>query len=348
MGLCCNETCTVVDSNPAHCGACGRVCASCEASACAADVLATYTSSALVSDLFVDPDDSHLYWTVYGGNDPSAGGVFRRSLATDDAPNETILGNTPQYASVAVQGAQMIVTIAVQTSASGVYRCPKDACSGLTPFGTGLPYYPQGTPHLTVTPTQIAGRYYPNSEQSFRCNAALCNNQSGIGTSYWLDADATRLYRSAAGNATTPGKIETFALNDLNAAPVLYTALGLGATPRTVHAGDDGHLYWHEFGNETLVRGSLGQSPGTIETIATGVSNSQFDMAQRDGILYWIDSAASGWVVESCVPAQCSQTRKVVGSVIDKPTVMAVSSKWIFVGTTMAPGPPSYLERFPR
>lgn len=343
VGLCCAGTCTVVDSNPANCGACGRTCASCTGSACAPEVLETYTSAAAVNDIFVDPDGSHVYWTVYGGNDPTAGGVFRRSLTTE--ATQAIFANTPQYASVAVQGSQLIVTIAVMTTASGVYKCPKDACSALVRFGTELPHYPQGTPHLAVTTTQVSGQYYPSGNvQSFRCNAAVCSNQSGAGGAYYVAADASFIYRTSTGGDL----IETFAHGDLNASSKVYKVLGGGASPRQVHVAADGFLYWYEYGNQTISRGALGQAPGSVETVATGVDNTTFDMVERDGTLYWIDSAASGWVVESCTADDCAATRRVIGAVDGKPQVMAVSSQHVYVGTTQNPGPPSYLERFPR
>lgn len=347
-GLCCAGTCTVVDSNPDHCGACNRKCGgdspSCSGSACAAEILETYTSAAAVNDLFVDPDDSHVYWTVYGGSDPNAGGVYRLNLSND--AEETLFANTPQFASVAVQGAQLLLTIAVNTSASGVYKCPKDACSTLTPFGTPLPYYPQGTPHLAVTPTQVAGQYYPSSvQQSFRCNAATCANQSGVDGPHWVAADSTYMYRSSQDAAV----LETFAQNNLNATAVVYKTLSPGASPRQMHVGDDGHLYWYELGNQSIMRSTLGQVAGAVETVATGVDNNEFDMVERDGTLYWIDSGASGWVLEACTASNCMTTRRVIGDVLEKPRVMAVSSKYVFVGTrVMGTQPPSYLERFPR
>lgn len=348
-GLCCAGTCTVVDSNPNHCGACDRKCGgaspSCDGSACAAEVLQTNSSAAAVSDIFVDPDDSHVYWTVNGGNDPTAGGVYRMNLANDAV--ETIFANTPQYASVAVQGSQLLLTVAVQTNSSGVYKCPKDACSTLMPFGTALLYYPQGTPHLAVTPTQVAGQYYPpnSPQQSFRCNATTCANQSGIAGPHYVAADSTYLYRSSQEADT----LETFAQNNLNATAVVYKTLSPGAKPRQLHVGDDGHLYWYELGNQSILRSTVGQVAGAVETMATGVDNSEFDMVERDGILYWIDVGASGWVLESCTANDCVTTRRVIGDVLDQPRVMAVSQKYVFVGTRfMGTQPPSYLERFPR
>lgn len=351
-GLCCAGTCTVVDSNAQNCGACGRVCGgalpSCTGAACAAEIVETYSSAAAVNDIFVDPDGSYVYWTVYGGSDPTAGGLFRRNLTTD-APSETIFPNTPQYASVAIQGSQLIFTVAVMTVASKVYSCPKNACTSpaVSVFGTPLPYYPQGTPHLAVTSTQVAGQYYPGgAQQSFRCNAATCANQAGVTGPHYVAADNTYLYRTSEG----ANLIETFAQNDLNAAPVTYKALGAGATPRQIHVGDDGHVYWYELGNKSIVRGPVGQSAASVETIATGVDNSTFDMVERDGTLYWIDSdAGGGWVVESCAPSDCAATRKVIGAVIDKPIVMAVSAKHVYFGSRSGgTAPPSYLQRIPR
>lgn len=279
----CDGVCTNTQTNPEHCGACGR---SCQDGNCVAGVCQPYFLAIAAGYLNgVAVDDT----SVYFGN--ATGGTLNK-VPKSGGPTVALATNLTAVGAIAVSGAS-----AYFLTFSTVSKVPTTPGGAVTNLAVGLSpkYLALDDANVYVTGV-VAGAYAVAAvPKDGGALTVLANN--GVSLPVGIAVDATNVYFANAGGGVDGGTVMKIA-KDGSAGGVATTLAGGMTAPLWVVV-DAGYVYWSYGGglNTSLVRCAIGGCDGKPTMIATGqlpggVVYYQQEIAVDDQYLYWTTYSA--------------------------------------------------------
>lgn len=323
-GKCCAGSCIAASSDPANCGECGRTCAVCVGTSCAATVIEDFVSPAAPNNASVsslEQDANGVYWAIYS---TTGSGVVRRwvkATSTKEPVYETFNTN---FGGVFPLGSYSYLLRQQASPTGGVYRCETTNCAAtLTQLAQF--HYPSPALHMWSTANDVLffrtsnasnklapAMFYDGATDMFSeyipYSLGVFSTTAHGNYAYWSD-EGTSTIRVADYTGFTPPTLPFSSPWLTNTAP--YPA-------RILTAGDDGKLYW-VVGTE-IHRGNLGLAAGTEQTVITGEVGIT-DMTVSLGQLFWASNGAGNSGIWTCKPASCAATKTKVASTTGVATV---------------------------